>query len=514
MLIPNDQLLQLVRNELYLWRRPLLISFVAINLLGIAISVVWPRTYTSWTTILVEEKNILDPLMQGTAVRSPVSAVDRARHAKEVLFGRRVMQQLAEELGLLRENDSELEKETILNSLKGKTELTNLGRGLLQISHTDPSPERAFRAAERLADIFISASHEQKLIESTNAFNFIDKQVKEYHDKLQNVEQQLKELRASNIDSNAGAGGTDGLARINQLRGQLDQATQELREAETRIQSLTRQLSGEAVNAVTISRTAQYRARLTDLQSQLAGLRLSFHETHPDVVRVRHQIEDLQEAIRSEEVRRQQPASGAPSQDESVVSSPVYQQLRIEQAQTQTRIDTLSARIAEINRQIANERNLSKEAQSGVTAVAEISRDHQVNSAIYQDLLRRRENALVSMNINRERQGLGFSIQEAAYLPLHPSGLRSSHIIMIAALFSVLLPIGFAVTKIYVDGQIRIMGSVAEHLKVPVLGVIPHLWSPSEEQQLKRDAQWGMLLMAGLFFVGVAVMVLRYVQVF
>ena len=39
------------------------------------------------------------------------------------------------------------------------------------------------------------------------------------------------------------------------------------------------------------------------------------------------------------------------------------------------------------------------------SALAELTRDYEVNRDIYQDMLRRRENARVSMELDRERRG-------------------------------------------------------------------------------------------------------------
>src|SRR5690606_12688749 len=58
----------LLREEVR--RRPVMLAsiFAGIALLALAIGVVLPRKYTSSTTILVQESNIIAPLMEGRAV--------------------------------------------------------------------------------------------------------------------------------------------------------------------------------------------------------------------------------------------------------------------------------------------------------------------------------------------------------------------------------------------------------------------------------------------------------------
>ena len=54
------------------------------------------------------------------------------------------------------------------------------------------------------------------------------------------------------------------------------------------------QLSGESEVTAVQTREGQYRARLVELQEQLDKLLLQYTDQHPDVIRVRHQISDLQ----------------------------------------------------------------------------------------------------------------------------------------------------------------------------------------------------------------------------
>ncbi|MEP6907750.1 MAG: Wzz/FepE/Etk N-terminal domain-containing protein, partial [Pseudoxanthomonas sp.] len=62
--------------------------FALISLIALVIGMLLPKKYTSSTTILVEERNIIAPLMEGTAVAT--SVVDRASILREVAFSRKV----------------------------------------------------------------------------------------------------------------------------------------------------------------------------------------------------------------------------------------------------------------------------------------------------------------------------------------------------------------------------------------------------------------------------------------
>jgi len=506
--VSTELLLKLMGRELLLRRRQVLAVFLLLNLLALVVGMAWSKTYMSSTTIFVEDKNILDPLMQGAAVRTPVT--DRSRIAKEVIYGRAVMDQLAEGLGLYKGDLTNVEKEKIVEALRGRTTVTQAGRGLIRIEHKSDSPKEAFTATTMLADLFITGSHEEKLEQSKAAYEFIDKQVAEYRDKLQIAEEKLKDLRTTNLQAGLGGGESNIITRINTVMTRIEQVKEQLREAEIKKTSLEKQLSGEAESAVVVTRAGRLRTRISELQTQLATLRQSLQDAHPDVVRVRHQIDDLHEELKNEELRRQQgnssPAAGSgySQVDEGVIHNPLYQQLRVDLAQTKILIDTLRARLAEANQQLNNEQNRGKSLHSGDATLAEVTRDYQANTAQYQDLLRRREQALVSMNINKERQGLGFVIQEKAELPLKPSGLQFRLVLLIGFLLSMIIPAGLLFLLVQFDPRIRQTSVLTDQFKVPVLAVVPHLWSPEEVDRLGSELRWSVV--AGFWLIGLTLL--------
>lgn len=506
-----DHLRKLLISELFDSRRVAvsIFSFVVIALL--AAGLVWPKGYVAWTTILVDEKNIIKPLLEGAAVGTEVT--DRSRLARETIFGRKVMGQLLTDTGEMKADFSPEAQDRLFKRLKKQTKITTVTKNVIKIEYRDDDPERAFRTTKRYAELFIDEALGNKAAESQAAFDFIDKQVREYHAKLVQAEEQLKEFRFANADALPGSDRDLG-TRLSAQQGRIEQATQDLKEAEIKKRSLEKQLSGEAEVATTLSREGQYRTRIAELQSQMDTLRLSYHDTYPDIVRIRHQIADLNEAIIADRQQRETAkASGRVVIDDSVINNPMYQQLKRELSQTQISVDTLNARITEAKRQMHTALERGKRVHGGETTLAELTRDYQVNRDIYQDLLKRRENARVSMNMDKERQGLTFRVQEPATLPLEPSGLLFRHFLIAALLLGGLIPVGLVYAKLQFDPRIRIGSMAAERHKLPLLAVIPRLWPPGEVHAVRQEIQWLSLIVMGNLAIMLLLTVLRAVQV-
>lgn len=500
-----EDMVRAVMNEAIIHRKRIAIAFVGINLTVLLLGLIWPKTYISSTTILVDEKNIIQPLMQGAAVTTDVS--ERARMAREVIYGRKIMGQVLDHAGWLSDKPSAVEQEWRIEQLKKQTTVSLVGRNLIKIQYRDDSPQRAYETAKMMGDLFVSESTNTKTAESQAAYEFIEQQVKEYHEKLTQAEEQLKEFRSQNLDTRPG---TDGevSARIRDLQNRIEQTTLELKEAKIKQASLEKQLSGEAESTIAFSREGQYRTRIAELQSQLETLRLSYKENHPDVAHIKHQIEDLTQAIGNERRARANRPPG-PINDEVISLNPIYQQLKRDLGQTKVVIDTLTTRLEENKRLLERERERGMRVHGGEATLAELTRDYEVNRDIYHDLLRRRENARVSMNLDREQQGLTFKISEPAILQLQPSGLRLGHFLLGGIVLGLLLPVGFLYGMQQIDAKIRFDSIISERLKLPVVASIPHFAAHAEALALDTDVRWIAKLLAANVAVLAAVLALR-----
>ena len=463
--------LPLLREELR--RRPVMLAmiFAGIALAALVIGIMLPRKYTSSTTILVQESNIIAPLMEGRAVPTGVS--DRAGITREVAFSKKVMHEILKVGGWMEDKPSALEQDKLIEKVVARTEITNPRPNLIQIAYTDPSPERAFEVARNFANLVIDESLATKERESRQAYEFIDQQVHQYHDKLTDAEAKLEQYRSANPDARAGVEADVNL-RIGELRRQIETSKLELIDQRSDEGALQSQLSGESEISAVQTRASEFRARLIELQAERDRLLLSFTEQHPDVVRVQHQIRDLEEELQEETQRQKTRVAGqAGSINSASEFNPLYTELRSKLAAAQRNTAATTSRIATAQGMLDDELARSSRIASSESALAELTRDYEVNRDLYQDLLKRRENARVSMNLDAERRGLSFRIQEPASLPLRPAGLRLLYVAIAGLLLALMLPVLVLLGVIKLDPRVRAPRQIEMLAGLPVLGVIP-----------------------------------------
>jgi polysaccharide chain length determinant protein (PEP-CTERM system associated) len=472
---------------------PLMIAgFCLIALAGLAAGQVVPRKYQSSSTILAGEANIIAPLMEGRAV--PTGVADRARITREVIFSRDLMGEIVDLSGWDRDIADPLVRVRLIEEIKQRTRVDSPGANLIRITYTDNSPERAFKVAARYAELFISESLVAKERESREAFEFIAARVEEYHRKLTDAEARLKEFRGANLDARPGSD-IDVRTRIAEIRTQIESARTSLSELQMRESALAGQLSGEVEITDVRSRSSQVRSRIGELQAQMDTLLLDYTDSYPDVVRLRHQIGDMQAALQREE---QTERSESRVDQVAAAVNPLYQQLRSDQARVRGDMAALRARISENNNLLEAELDRGRRVADSEASLAELTRDYEVNREIYQDLLRRRENARVSMSLDAEQRGLTFRIQESAALPLQPTGLRVMHFAAAGIGLGLAVPIGLLFVLLQFDPRARSAQVLASTLPVPVLVSIPEFRTPRDRRRGYLKIALALLALAGM----------------
>lgn len=490
-----EQIVKALIKETFRSRWLVVSVFVVANAAMFTAHALWPKGFAVSTSILVEDKNIVQPLMLGAAVATDVA--DRARNARELIFGRKIMDQVLELGGWLKEQQTPEQQQRLIERIAKRTAITQVGRNIIKIEYRDADPQRALITTQKFAELFIQENIRAQAAESSAAFDFIDKQTEEYRTKLARTENALKDLRSSNLVAQVGSE-NEIAARIKELQTRIERASQELREAELKGASLEAQVSGVAVAATSSARDEQYRERIVQLRSKLDALRLSYFDTHPDIVQLKLQIKNLtDEAIAERERREQEARTGRVEPGQAAMMNPIYQKLRHELLQNKLLIESLTARIADAQAQLQEELSRGQNLHSGDARLADLTRDYQVNRDIYQDLLRRRENARVSMNLDRGRQGLTVRVLEPATVPLASQGLRFAHFFAGGILLGVAAPLGLLFARLQLDPRIRVGAAISSKQKVPLVASVPHMWTPGELRWLR----WEIVLLA-LIFVG------------
>ncbi len=496
----------LVRNYFqHRWAMAILGSLVAVALAVAGYFA--PKKYESYATLLIEGQTIIAPLMKGAAVSN--STNDWGKIAEEIVYSRKTMTRLMRAMGLVEGDITTKEDDALLDRLRKNTKVSLSNDQYLRIQFRDTDPYFAKDVATQLTALFIDETHGYRVEESQEAFEFIDEQVKEYEKKLLAAEERLAKFKIQ--EQEKGVSSEDAVTnRLVQLQNILDSAQLELSEALIKQSSLEAQLTGEVKETVSLARQSQYIERLQALEDKLASLRLTYHESYPDIVSVKGQIEDLRRSIRRE---RNNQSSGDAIIDQSYKSNKVYQGLKIELSAVKTQVASLTARIEHAQKAMEAERKKGEKVHSSEATLAELTRDYKVNKELYEDLLKRREAARVSKEIDESQKGLNIKIYEPAFLPLKPAGFRFIHFVLAGLVLGLIVPIGLIYAYQLVDRSAKSPERLQSRMDgVHILDLAPVIQNKDDVVSANRSARAvNMIYLVAAAMIGV-VGYLKFIQ--
>lgn len=464
------------------------ICFAVVSLLVLGVGLVFPKKFVASTTIHADQQNIIKPLLEGQAATTSVS--DQVRIVNEVVMSPRLLQQVVADLGLVSDSENQLAVEAEVNKLRARLRVENMGSDFVKLTFSGDDPSNVYNVVSKVTDLFIKNSSENKRKESSEAFLFIDKQVKAYKAQLQEADEKLKSFTASNFD------GTEDTvkARISDLRDEIENIKLDIDESSARVASLEHERASESQFVERRFKADVYRERLQEAQAQLATLKLTYTDDYPDVVALRHQIDDMKRAMRETDERQAQNSRNN-SADSNL--NPLYEELRKRIATQKVELDSKRRRLDRTEGILKEEYERLQRIAARQAELAELTRDYDVNKSIYENMLERKERARMSMTLDVEGQGVTFRVQEPAAFPLTPNGFRFLHFVLLGPVLGVLAPIGALILYVQFDPRIRFRGQLEAVSRVPILGVVPHIASPLAKRVVRSD----VVLLGGFMFL-------------
>jgi len=185
--------LQIFFRRKYLFLYP----FILTVFITVLLSFVLPKTYVSTSVVLIEEENVINPLISGLAVSTSVA--DRLRILREQILSWRSLTELTRKLDLDAEVKTPLGYEELIKRIRQNITVEPRGPQLVLISYAGRKPEQVQLVAKTLTDIFIEQNQQAQTRETDVAVDFLEDQLRFYRakikqDEIKRLKQQLDEL--------------------------------------------------------------------------------------------------------------------------------------------------------------------------------------------------------------------------------------------------------------------------------------------------------------------------------
>lgn len=374
----------------------------------------------------------------------------------------------------------------------------------VRFTYTDP--KLATDVTQRIGTLFVETNAKDRGALAGQTDQFLAQKLAEARAKLEAQERRVEAFRAqhgqelpSQSQANLQAIQTTQLAIQSTVEAIARDKSQKMllerlyNEARNEPLPAAPQAQAPAGGSATISPTATAQQRLDTLRGELTALEMRLKPEHPDVVRLKRQITELEPKAAAERARASAP-------DAPVTAAP-----SLEEQQRRERLREQSAEIELLERQIKFKeteeqrlRTVVTEYQRRVDAVPglesqwlALTRDYETLQETYKDLLNKSNASKVAMDLEEQQIGERFRIVDPAGIPVRP--VTSARVQVNGAGFAIglLIGLGLAAFLEFRDSTFRSEADVMDVLTLPVLAVVPQVHTTAE---LAKQKQLRMLV--------------------
>lgn len=446
-----------------------------------------PDRYEASARIYVDTQSVLAPLMSGLAVPSDVN--QQVAMLSKTLISRPNVEKLIRMADLDLAAKTKEQREELIEDVTKRIQISSTGRdNLYTLAFRDTKPDRAKRVVQSIVSIFVESGLGDKRKDTDSARRFIEEQIKNYAQKLDEAETRLKDFRIKNI-SMLSESGKDLTGQVGDLATRLRDAQLQLREAENSRDALKRQLVGEEPvllpenpNTGGVS-LPELDGRIDALKKQLDELERRYTDKHPDVVGTQRIIEQL-EKQRAEELKtRRKPGAQAMN----VNSNPVYQQMKIQLMESEANIASLKTRVAEYQARQAQLKEYMKLGPQIEQELAQLNRDYEINKRNYESLVARRESANISVEMESSAGVAEFRVIDPPNVPSKPAAPNRRLLMPLVGLLSLLVGGAVALLISQIRPTFHDSRSLREFTGLPILGTVSMIRSPERRRRQRRQ---------------------------
>jgi polysaccharide chain length determinant protein (PEP-CTERM system associated) len=461
----------------YWWILPL--SLVCCGAIAIGIASLLPKKYTSQTVVLVAKPTV------PTEYVKPVVTEDLSRRLasmKEQILSRTRLEPVIDKFDLYSKDRGKVHMEELVDRLRTAIEISPLApmagtedRSMpgFSVSVTFNNPQLAQQICTSITSMFMEQNASALEQQASRTTSFLSQQLDEAKAKLDEQDGKLAQFKRQYMGS-LPEEQQGNLGVLTSLNSQLDATTQALSRAQQDKafnESLLNQQEANWKAAQTGQNPDTIEDQLHTLQDQLAALQALYTPKHPDVVKKRNQIEELQKKLAEGPKTDSRP----PRTPHGTTEPAQIQQLRASLHQQELNIVDLTKRQTQIQDEVHVLQGRVQASPMVEQQLKELTRNYQSALDFYNELLKKRDNSAMATSLAHQQEGEQFRVLDPPSLPADPSFPNTPKFVGGGLAAGLALGLGILYLVMLMDQTFHTERDVEVCLKLSVLTTIPLL---------------------------------------
>ena len=381
------------------------------TVLAIIIAFVLPKSYQS--TTLVRVKGV-STNMSGYATIAASMGVDiggssaSPENYMELMKSREVLEPIMDKVDIPEEDR---EKLTTEDFIKKYLEITNTKKtDLINIAAYGKTPEEAQMISQSVADNFLTLMTKLNKEDNSTVLKFLNDRVTVAKEEMETAENKLQAYQQEKGIYSPDDQAKALIERLSAYDTNIAQLEAQEQANSAKLQDVTGQLQQQnssllEYNISDNDAIMNLRTAIVNKKVELVGLQQRYTEEHPDVIRCREELNELNKSLD----REIQSAVNS----ESATLTPVQGNLLLEKVQTETAAAVTSASLEALKaKQQEAEGNISTLSADSVEYMR-LLRDQSITSEVYTNLVKAYENT----RIQEAQESMDIQVIDAANLP-------------------------------------------------------------------------------------------------
>ncbi len=488
---PED-FLQILRRRIWM----LLVPFSIVSAATATYSRYLPDIFRSDTLILVVPQRVPESYVRSTVT---TRIEDRLQSIAQQILSRTRLERIIQDFNLYPSERRVGIMEDIVEGMRKDINIQVVKGDAFRVSYTGDNPRTVMKVTDRLASLFIEENLRDREVLAEGTNQFLEAQLEDSRRRLVETEKKLENYRKqyagqlpSQLESNLQVVANTQLQiravqeSMNHDRDRHLMLERQLGELETPPAETTPPAAVPASNSDGTASGGSTAQQLEQAQLALTQLQLRLKGDHPDVLRMKRIVANLQAKADAE-------AIDAPVSPDNVRVSPAELFRR-------KRVADLRAEFEQLNRQMASEEAEEKRlrqiaagyqqrvelAPTRESEMIELTRDYTTLQAQYTSLLQKKEESQISANLERRQIGEQFKLLDPARLPERPTSPNRQQINTIGMVAGLAIGIALIVLMELRDTSFKTDEDLLTVLGIPVLAVVPLMQSNTERRRAFR----------------------------
>lgn len=548
--------LEVVRRRKWYFLLPMLIIFTV----AFALALMLPPKYTSQATVLIEAQNIPEDLVQ-TTVTGYVE--ERLQTLSQIVLSRQNLQELIDKYEPYPDLQQKAPAEEVVARMReditmepvhaeegGRSGRSDAATVAFTLSYEGLQPQVTSQIANDLVSLYLEQNLKLREEKASETVNFFQEQLVQLQAELNQQEDLITKLKQEN-QSSLPELKQHNMQTLERIKSDISNRRQDLQNLKERKVYLQGQLA--TVDSQRID-TGSKRGQPLTLEEELSLLRNKYltqksvkSSSHPEVVRLKKQIQALKEETSAEDTPRalqtaleekkqhlsdlqqkysdehpevirirrelqalQQELDQAGSEQDAAkqsqaqgdyfqVNNPAYINLQTQIASAEMEIESTKAKIQELEKEVDNYKQRIEKTPAVEQRLGSLQRKYDSNLKRYQEVMSKLQAAKEAQELEEDQMAEKLKVVEPPAIPESPSKPNRMAIALLGFVLASGFGVGTASLSEFMDQSIRGTQNLSAASQQPVLGAIPYLQTARDKRRLWLRR---ILILLGIFALG------------